>query len=436
MRLLIRGARVVDPARGVDEVLDVLVADGVVAAVGRGLDGSAARGDEIFEAGGCIVAPGFVDAHVHLRDPGQEGKENIASGTRAAAAGGVTSVLSMANTDPPVDNKAVLTYIKHKVREEGAVDVYPVACLTKGMRGEEIAELATLAEAGAVAFSDDGRPVAGAEVMRRALEYAGGLGLPVIAHCEDPDLAAGGVANEGYPAMVLGLKGIPAAAEEVMAARDMILAGAAGARLHLAHVSTAGTVGLLGYFKGRGVRVTAEATPHHLSLTDDLLLARPFDADAKVNPPLRGEGDAATVREGLAAGIIDIIATDHAPHKPDEKAVEFRDAPFGLIGLELALPLIFTHLVEPGILSAAQVVDRMSAAPARIFGLPSGKGTLAPGISTDLVVIDPAREVTVDPARFQSKGRNTPLAGRTLRGAPILTVARGRMVFREDRILV
>ncbi|MCL6611233.1 MAG: dihydroorotase [Peptococcaceae bacterium] len=424
MRLLIKGGTVVDPVAGSLAESDVLVENGVITRVGRGI---AAPGAKVIEAGGKLVAPGLIDMHVHLREPGHEAKETVETGCRAAVRGGFTAVACMPNTSPVADSRAVIRYILERAREAGLARVYPVGALTRGSGGEELSEMADLKEAGAVALSDDGRPVANPGVMRRAMQYAGMLGLPVISHCEDPDLADGGVMNEGYTATRLGLKGIPGAAEEVMVARDIILAGLTGCRLHIAHVSTAGSVRLIREAKARGIPVTAEVTPHHFTLTDRAVEG--YDTSTKVNPPLRGEADVAAIREALADGTIDVIATDHAPHTPEEKDVEYDRAPFGMVGLETAVGLVWTELVAGGVISPARAIAMMTVNPASVLGLEAG--LLAPGSAADITVIDPELEERVDPDTFYSKGRNTPFAGRLLKGLPVMTMVGGKIVYRR-----
>lgn len=424
MGLLIRGGRVLDPARGVDRTADVLVEDGRIAAVDRHLT---PHGHRTVDAGDLIVAPGLVDMHAHLRDPGQTHKEDIASGTAAAVRGGFTAVACMANTSPPIDHPVTVEYVISRAQKSGACRVFPIAAITKGLAGQELAPIGALASAGAVALSDDGAAVANAGLLRRAMRYATMVDLPVIEHCEDAALSNGGVMHEGAWSTVLGLRGIPAVSEEAIVARDLLLAEATGARLHVAHASTAGSVRLIRDAKRRGVRVTAEVTPHHLVLTDEAVVG--FDAGMKMNPPLRGSDDVAALREGLADGTIDAIATDHAPHAPEEKMVEFDAAPFGVVGLETALGVIWTALVGPGLLSPAQAIRAMSTAPAAILKVPGGG--LTPGAPADLVVIDPARRWTVDARAFASKSRNTPFGGWELQGRAVATIVGGEIRHNE-----
>lgn len=424
MRLLIKGGTVVDPVRGTLEDADILVEKGFIIEVGPGIE---APGAEVIETRGKLVAPGLLDMHVHLREPGYEAKETVETGCRAAARGGFTALACMPNTSPVTDNRSVVRYILERARETGQSRVYPVGAITRGSMGSELAEMADMKEAGAVAFSDDGRPVADSGLMRRAMQYASMLGVTIISHCEDPGLAAGGVMNEGFTSTRLGLKGIPSAAEEVMVARDIILAELTCCRLHIAHVSTQGSARLVREAKSRGVPVTAEVTPHHFTLTDSMVEG--FSTAAKVNPPLRGEADVAALREAIADGTIDVIATDHAPHTAEEKDVEYDRAPFGMVGLETAVGLVWTELVDKGIISPARAVAMMTVNPAQILGLKPV--LIEPGAVADLTVIDPELKEKVNPASFLSKGRNTPFAGRELKGLPVLTMVGGKVVYRR-----
>jgi dihydroorotase len=427
-RLLLKGGRVVDPEQRLDAARDVLIEDGVVARVGTKLS---ARGAEVVSVKGRIVCPGFIDLHVHLREPGREDKETIATGTRAAAAGGFTAVCAMPNTDPVNDNSGITRFIVDRARREASVRVYPIGAITRGSRGEELAEYGDLKEAGCVAVSDDGRPVASARVMRRALEYARAFDLPVIDHCEEPALSERAVMNEGPVATLLGLRGAPAAAEAIVVERDVQLAELTAGRLHVAHLSTTASAAAVRRAKARGVRVTAEATPHHLLLTDQVVKDSDYDASTKMNPPLRSEADRQAVVDALRDGTIDAIATDHAPHTVDDKKVEYEQAAFGIVGLETAVSLCLDRLVGPGLLSLPQLVARLSPGPARALGLPGG--TLAPGSPADVTILDLDRRRKVDPARFESKGRNTPFAGWTLKGAAVMTIVAGRVVWQERR---
>jgi dihydroorotase len=422
MSLLIANGRVLDPANGVDGVQDVLVSDGRVARLGRAL--RAPAGTDRIDATGKVVCPGFIDVHVHLREPGHEYKETIASGTRAAAAGGFTAVCCMANTLPVNDNRAVTDYILARARVEGVVRVYPIGAVSKNLDGVQLAELAELAEGGCVGFSDDGRCVANAELYRRAMEYALPFGVPVISHAEDGHLARSAAMNEGIVSTELGLTGQPAAAEDVMVARDIVLAELTGAHLHIAHLSTAGAVRMVREAKARGVRVTAEVTPHHLLLSDEAV--RTYDPNVKMAPPLRGKRDVEAVVEALADGTIDCVATDHAPHALSEKEDEFARAANGVVGLETAVPLLLDRLVRPGLIDLATLVTRLSAAPARLFNLPGG--SLAPGAPADITVLDLEQAWTVSPSRFRSRARNTPFAGFAGQGAPAMTIVGGALV--------
>ncbi len=425
MNLLIKGGRIIDPANGVDAVQDLLVQNGKIAALGVNL--ATREGIPTIDATGKVVCPGFIDLHVHLREPGYEYKETIATGTRAAAAGGFTAVSAMANTFPVNDNRAVTDYILAKAKVEGVVRVYPFGAVSRNLQGEELAELGELAEAGCVAFSDDGRPVMNAELLRRAMEYLLPFGTPIVSHAEDLHLAAEGVMHEGVVSTELGLKGIPAAAEEVMVARDMVLAELTGTPVHIAHLSTAGAVRLVCDAKARGIRVTAEVTPHHLLLTEEAV--RGYDPNTKMNPPLRSKRDREALLEALADGTIDAIATDHAPHALAEKEGEFDQTAFGIVGLETAVPLLLDRLVRPGLLDLATLVARLTVGPARIFGLPGG--TLAVGSQADITILDLERELTIDPARFYSKSRNTPFGGWNVTGMPWMTIIGGRVVMWE-----
>lgn len=422
MSLLLKNGRVIDPANNLDAVQDVLVADGKIEKLGKNL--TAPAGAEVVDARGKIVCPGFIDIHVHLREPGYEYKETVATGTRAAAAGGFTAVACMANTNPVNDNGAVTDYILARAKVEGAVRVYPIGAVTKNLKGEELAELAELAEAGCVAFSDDGKCVMNAGLYRRAMEYTLPFGVPLISHAEDATLCRGWAMNEGVVSTEIGLPGAPAAAEDVMVARDILLAELTGAHVHIAHLSTAGAVRLVRDGKARGVRVTAEVTPHHLVLTEEAV--RTYDPNTKMAPPLRSKRDVEALIEGLADGTIDCIATDHAPHALSEKEGEFDLAAFGIVGLETAVALLMDRLVRPGLLPLATLVSRLSRDPARLLNLPGG--SLAPGAPADVTVLDPDLPLTVDPARFRSKSRNTPFAGWTLTGAPWMTIVAGKVV--------
>jgi dihydroorotase len=420
--LLIRGGRVIDPANGLDGLQDVLIEGGTIKRVGAKLP--APEHAEIVDATGKVVCPGFIDIHVHLREPGQEYKETVATGTRAAAAGGFTALCCMANTSPVNDNGAVTDYILAKARREGAVRVYPIGAVSRGLKGEELSELAELAEAGCVAFSDDGKPVMNAALYRHAMEYVLPFGTPVISHAEDTHLSRGTSMNEGVVSTELGLGGAPAAAEDVMVARDILLAELTGAHVHIAHCSTAGAVRLVREGKARGVHVTAEVTPHHLVLTEDAI--RTYDPNTKMAPPLRTKRDVEALIEGLIDGTIDCIATDHAPHALSEKEGEFDLAASGIVGLETAVAVLLDRLVRPGVVPLTTLVARMSSDPARLLNLPGGR--LTAGGPADVTLLDLEAGHVVDPARFRSRSRNTPFGGWTLRGAPWMTIVGGRIV--------
>jgi dihydroorotase len=432
--ICLRGGRVIDPARSFDAQADVLLRDGWVERVGPRLDpggnGGAGSPARIIDVRDCWVVPGLVDIHTHLREPGQEYKEDIASGTAAAAAGGFTAVCAMPNTRPPNDSRAVTELMVRRAREVGQVRVYPIGAITLGLAGETLTEMGDLKEAGCVAVSDDGRPVMNGELMRRALEYARGLGLPVIQHCEDLHLSCGGSMNEGVVSTRTGIKAQPAAAESTMVARDLELVALTGARYHVAHISAAASLRLVREAKRGGLPVTCEVTPHHLTLTDEACAG--YDTSTKCNPPLRTAADIEALCEGLVDGTIDAIATDHAPHSAVEKDVEFENAAFGMLGLETALPLCL-DLVRRGVLTPPALVALLTARPAAVLGLPGG--TLAQGAPADVTVIRPEQPWSCEPARFRSKSRNTPFAGRALRGKAVLTVVAGRIVHQEETLV-
>ncbi|HEX7597489.1 MAG TPA: dihydroorotase [Polyangia bacterium] len=428
--ILLRGGRVIDPSREFDAQADVLLTDGKIARIERGL-AAPSKDTQVIEAKDCWVVPGLIDLHVHLREPGQEYKEDIQTGTAAAAAGGFTAVCCMPNTNPPNDNRAVTELIVRQAQAVGSVRVYPVGCITQGQKGETMADMGELQEAGCVAVSDDGRGVANSEVMRRALEYSASFHLPIVQHCEDAALSAGGAMHEGVASTRFGIRAQPAAAESAMLARDLELVALTGGRYHMAHISCMESIRLIRNAKLRGLPVTCEVPPHNLMLTD--VACSGYDTSFKMNPPLRSAADQAALREALADGTIDAIATDHAPHSSIEKDVEFEQAANGVIGLETAVALA-VELVELGVLTAAKLVMRMSVGPARVMGLPGG--SLAPGGPADLTVIDPRAAWTCDPARFRSKARNTPFAGRTMRGRAVLTVVGGKIVFAEEKFVV
>jgi dihydroorotase len=425
-RLLLKGGRVIDPGQGVDATLDVLISEDTIAEVGPRLSG---RGAQVLEMKGLVVCPGFIDIHTHLREPGQEHKETIASGTRAAAAGGFTAVCAMPNTEPVNDNEGITRLILEKARVEGAVRVFPIGAITQGSGGEELAEYGDLREAGCVAVSDDGRPVANAAVMRRALEYAKAFDLVVTDHCEAPSLSEKTCMNEGPVSTHLGLRGEPAVGEAIMVDRDVLLAELTGGRLHVAHISAAASVDAVRRGKARGVRVTAEVTPHHLFLTDEEVRESAYDTSTKMKPPLRSEADRQAVIAAIQDGTIDCIATDHAPHHVDDKKVEYDRAANGVVGLETAVPLCLDRLVGEGLLDLPQLVVLLSTNPARILDLPGG--TLTPGSPADVTVLDLARNRQVDATRFESKGRNTPFGGWVLKGWPVATIVAGRLAWDD-----
>ena len=427
-QLLIKGGRVIDPARGYDQNADVLITEGIVEKVEPGL--KVLSGAEVVDAEGLVVSPGLIDIHVHLRDPGQEYKEDIHSGTRAAAAGGFTAVAAMANTEPVVDDPSMIGYV-YKRAAGAAARVYPLGALTKGLEGKEMAELGRMKMAGAAGFSDDGKPVVNGTMMRNALHYASGIGAVVIAHEEDAHLSAGGMMHEGAVSSVLGLKGIPSAAEETMINRDLLILKITGGRLHIAHVSTAGSVEILRRAKAEGLNVTAEVTPHHLLLTDRLVKNSGYNTNTKVNPPLRTENDRQALWVGLLDGTIDAIASDHAPHHPDDKDVEYDFAPCGIAGLETSLPLLLDEVASGRIkdFTLPLLVEKLSSAPARILDLPGG--SLEAGRPGDVTIIDPNREIIVGPENWYSKSRNTPFAGKRLKGAPVYTIVGGKVTMKE-----
>jgi len=423
VRLLIKNGRVIDPASATDETLDILIEKNKIIAVETKLDDDSAR---TIDASRKVVAPGFIDMHVHLRDPGYEYKETIKTGSLAAARGGFTTIACMPNTSPINDNQEVTKYIVGEARKNAVVNVLPIAAVTMGEKGEELTEMGELLAAGAIAFSDDGQPVANSQIMRRALEYARQFQTLIIDHCEDKSLSVQGVMNEGAISYRLGLKGIPASSEEVMVARDLILAEEADADIHLAHLSTRGSVELVRQAKTRGVKVTAEVAPHHLVLDDSLLEG--FDTHLKVNPPLRSLDDVRALQEGARDGTIDVIATDHAPHSSDEKAVEFDLAPFGINGLETAVSLILDRLVHKKILPLKRFIEMFSTAPARILHLDE-KGKIEVGADADLTILALNQDTVVDVDRFRSRSRNSPFQGWKLRGAADMTIVGGRIIY-------
>src|SRR5687768_8870329 len=411
-RVVLRGGRVIDPSQDIDATGDLVLADGKVESFETAA--GARYGDDVrvVDCGGLVVSPGFIDVHCHLREPGREDVETIATGARAAAAGGFTAVCAMPNTDPVTDNQAAVGFVLRQGQRADGARVYPIGAISLGQKGEALAEFGEMVAAGAVAVSDDGKPVVSSQLMRTALEYARTFGIPVADHCEEPTLAKGGAMNEGIVSARLGLKGIPDEAEEIMAIRDILLARRTGGHVHLCHMSTRGSVELIRWGKERGINVTAEVCPHHISLTEESI--GNYDTNFKMNPPLRTQDDVDALREAVKDGTIDVIATDHAPHHYDEKEREFADAPNGIVGLETALSVNITWLVKPKIIDISTLIDRMSTMPAKIFHLPGG--SLRKGSLADVTIFNPETDWVVDPKRFVSKGRNTPYGGNTLTG--------------------
>ena len=420
--ILIKGGRVIDPSRGSDGIADVYLAEGRVASVGHGIVGE--DGCQVLDATGKVVAPGLIDLHVHLREPGFEDLETVATGAMAAAAGGFTAVCAMPNTDPPQDNQGTIGFVISQAQKAGKARVYPVGTISLGQKGEKLSEFGELMSAGAVAVSDDGKPIMNSHLMRTALEYAKTFGIPIADHCEEITLAHAGAMHEGIVATRLGLKGIPAAAEEIHVARDIILSELTGGQIHLCHMSTRGSVDLIRRAKDKGLNVSAEVTPHHFTLTHHA--CEGYNTNAKMNPPLREEADVEALQQALKDGTIDVIATDHAPHHYDAKEREFDEAPNGILGLETAFGLAVSQLVRPGLLSLSDLLYRMSTRPAQLFKLPGG--SLAPNAPADVVILDPDVEWTVDPKAFFSKSRNTPFGGRKVKGRAEVTIVRGRVV--------
>jgi dihydroorotase len=413
-----------DPASNHDAVADVLIENGLIAGIGANLS---KQGAEVFDATGLIVAPGFIDMHVHLREPGFEYAETIESGARAAAAGGFTSIAPMPNTSPVNDSATVTSYIVEKARKHAVVNVWPIGAITKGSSGEELASIGSMVNAGAVAISDDGKPVMNARVMRRAMEFARSFNIPVIDHCEDLHLSAGGDMHEGFESVRLGLRGIPGCSEDVMVARDILLAEVTGARYHVAHISSRHSVEMVAFAKSKGLAVTSETTPHHFAITDSDM--QPYDSNYKMKPPLRSHGDVGAVIDGVMNGAIDAIATDHAPHAGSEKMQEFEKCPFGIIGLETALGVSFEHLLHPGKIGLKRLVELFTIGPARILGVP--RGTLAPGAAADITILSLDHEWTYDVNKSFSKSRNSPFDGKTFRGGPVATIVNGQIVWRN-----
>jgi len=433
--LLIHGGHIIDPSQGIDLIGDLLIAEGKIVQIGDTVTLSKAQN---LNATGLVVCPGFIDLHCHLREPGFEDKETIATGTKAAALGGFATVCCMANTEPPLDAPAAVNWLKQKASRDSLVAVLPIGCITKGRKGEELNDMAELAEAGVLAFSDDGNPVASSQLMRRAMEYSRELGLPVIDHCEDKTLSDNGIINEGQMSAKLGLKGIPAAAEEVMVARDLILAKLTKARLHIAHASTKGSVELIRRAKEEGISVTAEVTPHHLTLTEERIAGkspdRPFDTNAKVNPPLRTKEDVQALIKGLKDGVIDAIATDHAPHTLADKNCGLELAAFGISGLETAFGCLMS-LVHQGEISLTQLISKLTCEPAKVIGRNGELGTLKAGAPANITILDRDREWIVDSRNFASKGKNTPYDGYKFKGKIMATIVSGRIVYIDDSLL-
>ncbi|MBX7167363.1 MAG: dihydroorotase [Pirellulales bacterium] len=425
-KILIRGGRVIDPSQGLDRVTNVLLAEGKIV----GYDVSPNGQDVILDATDKIVAPGLIDMHVHLREPGREEDETIATGTAAAVAGGFTAVACIPNTEPPIDTQATVEFVQHQAARADNCHVYIVACVSKNREGKELAEIGQLVRAGAIAFSDDGAPVYDAELMRRAFEYAQMFDKPILNHAEVRELTHGGVMHEGLVSLMLGLAGMPAAAEDVMVSRDIALAEATGGRIHVMHISTAGAVDIVRRAKRRGIRVTTEICPHHFTLTDQAL--RSFDSNFKMSPPLRTRADVDACIEGLKDGTIDCLVTDHAPHAQEKKMQELDRAPFGIVGLETALGLVATYLVEPGHLDWPAAIAKLTINPARVLGV--AKGSLQIGADADVTIIDPQAEWIVDPRKFRSRSKNTPYAGWELRGRAETTIVAGRIKYQAERL--
>ena len=427
-RILIRNGRVVDPSQGLDEGMDLLIEDGCVAALGDRIEEPADT--EILDAADLVVAPGFIDLHTHLREPGFEYKETIATGLRAAAAGGYTAVCAMADTDPVNDDPAVTRFIREKAEEVGASRLYPVGAISKGRDGEALAEIGEMVDEGAVAISDADRPVSNPQLLRRVLEYARSFDVPVVAYPKDLNLADNGVMNESTVSTRIGLRGLPAAAEEVMVARDILIAESVGGRLHLSHLSTNTSLDLVRTAKRKGFEVSCDVTPHHFVLTDEDVAAATYDPNWKTYPPFRSGSDVEGVLQAIYDGTVDAIASDHSPHHADEKELDFADAPFGIVGLETAVGLAIDRLVHGKVIGISQMVRLFSTGPAEVFNLPGG--SLREGEVADLTLLDLRKRWTVDPAKFQSKARNTPFAGRQLKGAAVATIVGGKMVWKSN----
>lgn len=423
MKLLIKNGRVIDPASGTDETLDILIEKGKITDIKAKIDTDQAK---IIDASRLVVAPGFIDMHTHLREPGQEDKETIKTGSLAAAKGGFTSICCMPNTEPVNDNRGVTEYILSEANKSAVVNIFPIAAISKGEKGEDLTEMADLVDAGAIAFSDDGQPVQNSHLMRRALEYSKLLNTLIIDHCEDKNLSERGVMHEGHFSYLFGLSGIPASSEEIMVARDIILAEKTDARIHIAHLSAKGAVNLVREAKKKRIKITAEATPHHLILDDSSL--ETYDTNLKVNPPLRSKEDVKALITAVGDGIVDVIATDHAPHTPDDKDVEFDKAPFGINGLETAVSLILDRLVNKNIISLKKFIEMISTTPARILGL-ENKGKVCVGADADLTILNLFQEIVVDVSKFKSKSRNNPFHDWKLKGVPAMTIVRGKIVY-------
>ncbi|MBQ3124463.1 MAG: dihydroorotase [Clostridia bacterium] len=430
MKILIKNGHVIDPANGIDGVTDIYIEDGIIAEIGKNDDLDGVENIQVIDAKGMIVAPGLVDMHVHLREPGQEYKEDIETGTRAAVYGGVTSVACMPNTEPVCDNETVVRYIKERAKEVGYANVFPVGAISKGLEGQYLAEIGEMVFSGAVAVTDDGKPVENSALMRRAMQYSDMFDITVISHCEDMALGEGDM-NEGAVATEMGLRGISPAAEEVMAARDILVAESINCRVHIAHISTKNTVELIRQAKKRGVKVTCETCPHYFSLTDEA--CRGFNTNAKMNPPLRTAEDVLAIKEGLKDGTIDCIVTDHAPHHPDEKECEFGYAKNGIVGLETSLGLGIKYLVKEGYLTMSQLIEKMSKNPSEVLGI--AKGTLSTGHSADVVIFDPQKAWTVDVKELHSKSKNSPFDGFELYGKPEYVLVNGKVVINSGELM-
>ncbi len=427
MKLLIKGGRVIDPANNIDKTADVLVENGRIAKIASGI---AEKADETISAAGLVVAPGLVDMHTHLREPGREDKETIATATRAAARGGFTSVLGMPNTDPILDDQTAVEFVLARAKRDGIVNVYTTGSATKGQQGKELADMWELRNSGAVAVSDDGRTIPSADVMLKVLKYAKMLGLPYLSHAEEPSMT--GVMHEGLISTELGLEGRPAVAEDIIVAREIILAEYENAQIHFCHGSTKGTMELVAAAKKKGLKVSVETCPHYFSLTDEAV--RGYNQNAKMHPPLRSKEHVEAVKKALKEGVVDVIATDHAPHLLSEKFVEFDDAAIGIVGLETAVPLVMNNLVHAGVLTLPQAIAKMTINPARILKIP--KGTLSIGADADVTLIDMNKEETINSSEFESKGRNTPFNGMKLKGVPVMTIVAGKVVMRDRKVVV